>query len=279
MKKRRDGRRRWKAQEKRRRSASLKRRELWKLAAVILAAMGGAGIILAFCVFHGFVLINHPSKNRYPVRGVDVSHYQGEIDWKILSGQGIDFAYIKATEGSSHTDPEFTKNWLGAQSVDLKAGAYHFFSFDSQGADQLLHFIQTVPDSDQMLPPAVDFEFYGDKKANPPDKTAAVEQLKILLEGLEAYYEVRPVLYATEDSWEMYLQEGFEDYPLWIRNVIRKPQIDQEWFFWQFTNRARLKGYKGQEKFIDMNVFAGDREEWEAWAHKSGNERQENLDD
>lgn len=267
MKQKKGMRRGRKLQEMSEKPTSKKGKSLWKTAAVIAAAFSVVCAVSAFCVFQGFLLMNYPSKSRYPIRGVDVSHYQGEIDWKVLSGQGIDFAYIKATEGSSHTDPEFMKNWMGAQAVNLKAGAYHFFSFDSQANDQLLHFIQTVPDSDQMLPPAVDFEFYGDKKVNPPDKREAVEQLKILLEGLEAYYEVRPVLYATEDSWQMYLQEGFEDYPLWIRNVIRKPQIDPEWLFWQFTNRERLKGYEGQEKFIDMNVFAGDREEWEAWAN------------
>ena len=61
----------------------------------------------------------------------------------------------------------------------------------------------------------------------------------------------------------MYLEGGFEAYPLWIRNVVRRPKTDREWTFWQYANRGRLKGYSGQEKFIDLNVFAGSKEQWE----------------
>lgn len=233
-------------------------------AAVLLLLLAGTGVVWA--VFHGVILLNNPSKAHYPVRGVDVSHYQGTIDWQVLSGQGIQFAYIKATEGSSHTDGKFLENWEAAQNTDLQIGAYHFFSFDSPGESQLDHFIQVVEADFQMLPPVVDFEFYGDKKVNPPDAPSAREQLSTLLEGLEAHYGMRPVLYATEEAWEIYLKGWFDEYPLWIRNVTGKPDTgEQKWLFWQYTNRARLEGYEGEEQYIDMNVFAGSRETWKLW--------------
>lgn len=220
-----------------------------------------------YAVYHGIILLNNPSTSVYPVRGVDVSHYQGEIDWQILSGEGIQFAYIKATEGSSHTDRNFQENWVKARKTDLSIGAYHFFSFDSPGETQLAHFVQEVPAFDEMLPPVVDFEFYGDKKVNPPQVEPTAEQLDIMLKGLEEHYGVKPVIYATEDSWELYLKGRFDEYPLWIRNVMTKPKTgDQQWLMWQYTNREKLKGYEGEEKYIDMNVFAGDQEQWEEWS-------------
>lgn len=134
-----------------------------------------------YAVYCGLIQLNNPSQKRYPVRGVDVSHYQGTIDWPVLAAQDLDFAYIKATEGSSHTDEKFAENWEAAKDTGLRIGAYHFFSFDSPGESQLKHFTETVPAFRQMLPPVVDFEFYGDKKVNPPDRETVCAQLDVML--------------------------------------------------------------------------------------------------
>ena len=107
-------------------------------ALAVLAAIASG--ILVCLVWNGWILLNHPSRTRYPVRGVDVSHYQGTIDWPVLAAQDLDFAYIKATEGSSHTDEKFAENWEAAKDTGLRIGAYHFFSFDSPGESQLKHF-------------------------------------------------------------------------------------------------------------------------------------------
>lgn len=145
-------------------------------------------------------------------------------------------------------------------------GAYHFFSFDSSGDDQLAHFIECLSPGDGMLPPAVDVEFYGDKAANPPDPADVEQELVVLLEGLERQYGMVPVIYATEESWNLYIRGRFDQYPLWIRNVKTKPRTDgKQWLLWQYTNRQRLAGYEGEETFIDMNVYYGSREQWETW--------------
>lgn len=213
----------------------------WILIAVAVAIAAVIFLALYGCaVYYGLIQLNNPSKSRYPVRGVDVSHYQGAIDWPVLAAQDLDFAYIKATEGSSHTDERFAENWEAAKETGLKIG---------------------------VLPPVVDFEFYGDKKANPPERETVCAQLEVMLKGLEAYYGVKPVIYATEDTMRLYLTGRFEEYPLWIRNVVKKPDTGSwTWTFWQYTNRKRLDGYEGEEAFIDMNVFHGDRNEWEFWS-------------
>lgn len=230
---------------------------------LIIIAMG---LIYAYGVYHGYFLLNNPSARTYPVRGVDVAHYQGEIDWPVLAGEGIDFAYIKATEGSSHVDRKFADNWAGAEAAELKIGAYHFFSFDSPGTTQADNFIAQVPDESGILPPVVDVEYYADKKVNPPAPETVRTELQNMLDELEGHYGRTPVIYTTEDVWEAYLKGHFEDYPLWIRNVFTGPKIKEEWLIWQYSNRGRLKGYSGVEEFIDLNVFKGTREEWEQWS-------------
>ena len=110
-------------------------------------------------VCSGAVLLNNPSASEYPVRGVDVSAYQGSVDWQTLSAQGIDFAFIKATEGSSFVDSCFAYNCAEAQKQSLSVGAYHFFSYDSRGESQAKHYIDTVAPFDGMLPPVIDLEF------------------------------------------------------------------------------------------------------------------------
>lgn len=245
-------------------------RKWWKwlkVITVLLILLGLLGLGGVYAVYHGIILFNNPSHSRYPVRGVDVSHYQGEIDWPVLAGEGIDFAYIKATEGSSHVDVRFEENWREAQQTGLRVGAYHFFSFDSPAETQWKHFVEVVPAFSRMLPPVVDFEYYGDKRNHPPETEAAREQLRVMLEGLTEQYGVRPVIYATEEVYEAYLEGYFEEYPLWIRNVFGRPDTGgQKWTFWQYTNRERLRGYSGEEVYIDMNVFCGDEEEWEFWS-------------
>jgi lysozyme len=174
---------------------------------------------LATLIYSGIILPNNPSKQNYPIRGVDVSSYQGIINWDILSKQGIDFAYIKATEGSSFVDNRFSYNWEHANTTSLRIGAYHFFSFDSSGLTQAENFIKIVPALDSSLPPVVDFEFYGDKEKNLPDTTKAKENLRVLLEKLEVQYNKKPIIYVTGKSFNLYIKNDFKDYPIWIRNI------------------------------------------------------------
>lgn len=239
---------------------------IYTVCVVLILAIGG------YCYLYGAVkgwfLPNGLLASLYPIHGVDVSHYQGDIDWTVLGSQNITFAYIKATEGSGHTDQRFPENWEEADKNGIAAGAYHFFSFDSPGESQALHFIQTVGDRRGMLPPVVDFEFYGDKKRNPPPVDETVEQLQILLSELERHYAMTPVIYATESTYRLYLKGRFDHYPLWIRSVIHMPLPGRRWTFWQYANKGKLKGYSG-EPFIDLNVFNGNREQWNRFVQES----------
>jgi len=234
-------------------------------AAICLSALAA---VYFYLIWNGFFLLNHPSKSRYPVRGVDVSHYQGDINWETLASQDISFAFIKATEGSSSVDSNFAYNYEQAQTTNLRIGAYHFFSYDSEGRTQAENFIANVEKMEGMLPPVVDLEFYGDKEINLPVRENVHEQLDVLLKELEDYYGMKPMIYATEKSYSLYLSGAYKDYDIWIRNVISKPHISdgRKWTFWQYTNRGRLKGYEGEEPYIDINVFNGTEQEFERYA-------------
>ena len=225
----------------------------------ILGILLAAAMILALGALFGVGILrpNQLVANRYPVRGVDVSEYQGMIVWKQLSA-GLDFAFIKATEGSSHQDPTFSANFRGAAEAGLLIGAYHFFSFESPGETQAENFVRTVGDLNGRLPPVVDVELYGRFKQEPPFVEDVRARLDPLLAALEAPYDSKPILYATQASWSMYLKDAYAGYPLWIRDVYLVPRMP--FLFWQYSDRGRLEGYDGPEEFIDLNVFNGSKE-------------------
>ncbi len=147
-------------------------------------------------------------------------------------------------------------------------GAYHFFSYDSSGKTQADNFISVVPKTEDMLPPVVDIEFYGDKEKNLPNKETTQTELTALLLQLEEYYGLKPIIYAPEKSYELYIANSYEEYDIWIRNVLNKPSLsdDRDWTFWQYTNKEVLDGYNGKEKYIDMNVFSATEEEFDSYA-------------
>jgi lysozyme len=220
------------------------------LAAAMVLALGAL-------FWAGVLRPNQLVANRYPVRGVDVSEYQGNIDWKKLSA-GLDFAFVKATEGSAHRDPAFEANFRGAAEAGLVTGAYHFFSFESPGEAQAENFLGAVGSLSGRLPPVVDVELYGRFKQEPPPLEDVCARLDPLLAALEARYGAKPILYATGASWSMYLKDAYAGYPLWIREVYLVPRMP--FLFWQYSDRGRLEGYDGPEEFIDLNVFQGSKE-------------------
>lgn len=149
----------------------MNRKKKWIAAGAVLIVLLLAILVLFALARNGTILLNNPSRSQYPVRGVDVSRYQGHIDWNILASNDICFAFIKATEGSTHVDPCFQYNYEESRKTSLRIGVYHFFSYDSEGQTQADNYIAVVEKTDDMLPPVIDLEFYGDKEQNPPAGT------------------------------------------------------------------------------------------------------------
>ena len=189
--------------------------------------------------------------------GVDISEYQADVDMDTLAGQGVSFVYMKATEGSGYADSRFAENWANAEKSGMPAGAYHFFSFDSPGKMQAENYIKTVGSLDGKLIPAVDVEFYADKRKNPPDREEAASELKDFLDALEEEYHVRPMIYCPREIYEKYIAQYFDQYPRWIRSVYYPAQFEagSSWVIWQYCDTGELEGYAGGERFIDLDVL------------------------
>lgn len=240
------------------------KRTILGLTALLAISTLVGGILL----YKGIIHINTPSYSLYPVRGVDVSSYQGKIDWDVLAAQNLSFAFIKATEGSKMVDDYFSQNYAGAIRAGLRVGAYHFLSYDSSGITQAENFIATVPYTENSLPPVVDVEFYGEHAANYPAKEHVISILQDILPLLEQAYHLKPILYVTRTSYNLYIREFFPDYDLWVRDTYLHPSMTYagDWTFWQYSATGRLDGYVGEEDHIDLNVFNGSVEEFSNYA-------------
>ena len=190
-----------------------------------------------------------PDTNGYEVKGVDVSRHQGEIDWQKVSGEGITFAFIKATEGTDWKDEQFKNNWEGAKAQGIITGAYHFFLAGKGGKEQARNFVSTVLLANGDLPPVLDLEV--EKEMPAPDTVK--KNIREWVDYVERYYGAKPILYTSPYYFETYLKEDFSDYPLWTYDYDKKPD-NIDWNFWQHSKTGTVAGINGN---VDLNVFNG----------------------
>ncbi|QAY79637.1 lysozyme [Sphingosinicella sp. BN140058] len=218
----------------------------------MIGLAAGIGLLLALGLFL-YASSWHPSNRAFPIQGVDVSHHQGRIDWKRIKRQGVDFAYLKATEGADHRDTMFTANLKASAAAGIPRGAYHFFTLCRSGADQAANFIAAVPRNRRLLPPAVDLEFGGNCGAR-PDRVALLRELDIFLKRVEAHAGKQAILYITREFDAAYRVSEAIDRPLWLRRLARRPDYGaRPWALWQASNVRRLRGIGGR---VDWNVVA-----------------------
>ena len=219
----------------------------------VIAAVTGAH-------FSGLWIPNHPSRAEFPVQGIDVSRHQGPIQWSIVPTNDIQFVYIKATEGGDFRDERFAENWESSGKAGLRRGAYHFFTFKTPGAKQADNFIATVPKESPALPPAVDVEYSGNTH-DLPSVDQFQHELSAYISKVRDFYGREPVIYAAQNFQNHYLG-GFPQPRLWFRTVVASPRVFgvSDWTFWQFTEKARVRGIDG---FVDRNVFRGSQDEFE----------------
>lgn len=198
---------------------------------------------------------NYP--DGYEIHGVDISHYQGDIDWDdlrnaMIEGCPIRFIMIKATEGSSRVDEKFNDNFYMAREYGYIRGAYHFWSNKSTAREQAYFFLDKVRLEDGDLPPVLDVEH------KPKDQSVEDFQRDILtwLHVVEDKYHVKPIIYTYYKFKEKYLNAPvFDDYPYWIAHYyVDKVEYKGEWKFWQHTDVGRLPGIKG---YVDFNIYNG----------------------
>ena len=191
----------------------------------------------------------------YQVHGIDISHYQGEVDWKMLkqTRQGqfpINFVFMKATEGGDFSDDKFVANFDSARAHGFVRGAYHFYNPKTDAHKQADFFIQSVKLEPGDLPPVLDIEKKG------RDLKKLQQDLKVWLWKVESHYGVKPIIYASYKFKTRYLNDSvFNSYPYWIAHYyVDSVQYQGEWKFWQHTDVGTLPGI---EEKVDLNIFNG----------------------
>ena len=224
-------------------------------------------LLVAFVVYRVAVSLKDNTVSELPVQGVDVSSYQGEIDWKAIEKENISFAFIKATEGSSYKDRFFEKNIKNIEKTDIVAGAYHFMSFESSGKSQAVNFIESVDKKKIALPPVIDVELYGEYNVNPLKASEVRAILDDMVAALYEEYGRYPIIYTTRRAYLLYISGEYKDCDIWISDIVKKPALSdgRKWTFWQYSHTEKLPGYEGDEEYIDMNVFNGNRKEFEEY--------------
>jgi len=207
-------------------------------------------------LYFGWWRFNYPSKSLFPVRGIDVSHHQGNIDWSRVAGESVDFVFIKATEGGDFIDPNFNQNFNGALKENIAVGCYHFYRLCTDGNLQAKNFLNTIPDN-ATLPAVVDLEYGGNCELT-KSKQEFKTELLAFLDTLEKAEKRRPILYTTYSFYYDFLQTDFRHYPIWIRDLYSSPEMPEgrSFLFWQYANRGKINGI---ETYVDLNVFNGDR--------------------
>ena len=193
----------------------------------------------------------------YEIHGIDVSHYQGEIDWdqlknSMIQGSPLRFVMIKATEGSDRLDENFNNNFYNARENGFLRGAYHFWSNKSSAREQAYYFLKQVHLEDGDLPPVLDVEH------KPANKSVEEFQTDVLtwLHIVEDKYHVKPIIYTYYNFKDTYLGAPvFDDYPYWIAHYyVDKVKYKGAWKFWQHTDAGKLPGIKG---YVDFNIYNG----------------------
>ncbi len=195
-----------------------------------------------------------PDVSKYPVRGIDVSHYEGAIDWTALQTAGLSFVYIKATDGTDIVDEQFARNWQGAADAGLARGAYHFYDFCDGGGVQADLFIQTVPVDAHSLPPTIDLE-KSKECAKMPAKDPFRRSLAAFVAKIRAAYGRDPILYVNAGIYDAYFAGEGDDYKLWIADVRHAaPDFSAPWTLWQYGWHGHVPGIAGE---VDLDVFNG----------------------
>lgn len=214
----------------------------------------------------------YPVATDFEIQGIDVSKYQGDVDWTAVAGSGVKFAWIKATEGGDYIDEKFRQNWELSRAAGIRRGAYHFAYWCRPAQEQAAWFVANVPNDPGALPPVLDVEWNPQSRTCPRKipREEALADMKVILDAMERAYGKKPVIYTSVDFHRDVLQGEFEDYPMWVRSVKYYPAVkygERRWRFWQHTATGQVPGVRG---YVDRNCYGGSVEDWQNWLQAQG---------
>jgi lysozyme len=191
------------------------------------------------------------------IRGVDVSHWNEKLDYKKLKAAGIEFMFIKATDGDSTVDPAFRYHLNNARDAGILCGAYHFFR-QMPADNQITNFLKTIEHVTLDLPPVCDWE----DRAKNLERAYQQQEAKKWLNAVESKTKQKPIIYMDSDfPRDLALNSAFNAYPLWLASYVQEeakvkvPKPWANWTFLQYTDKAKIDG--GGIGYLDADYFFG----------------------
>lgn len=237
----------------------------WLLSIVILISA-----FLAYSIYEKIITKNAHYKDfgiAIPdgnfVHGIDVSKYQGNIDWNEVEkmeskGLKIEFAVCKVSESTNKVDRKWKRNLKKIRKTNIILGTYHFFRADKDAIWQAKNYLQNYTYKKGDIPPTLDFE-------TTEGQTKEIIQNKAIqfLEYIEIETQTVPIIYTNVDFYEDYFSdEKFEKYPVWIAHYYEeKPDFDKVWTFWQHSDQGKVNSITQK---VDFNVFNGNKRQLRA---------------
>lgn len=193
--------------------------------------------------------------------GIDVSEWQGNVDWQTVKQGGIAFAFARATYGATLVDPQFSANWRGMRTAGIVRGTYHFFVTADDPAQQADLFIKTVGSlAGSDLPPVLDVELESGTGSN------LISGVQTWLGLVEQGLGRQPMIYTGPSFWNEYMTGGFGSYPLWVSEYeVSAPKLLNgwsTWAFWQYSSTGTVMGIAGN---VDLDYFNGSLNDLEAF--------------
>jgi lysozyme len=187
------------------------------------------------------------------VQGIDVSHFQGVVDWQQVAKAGMSFAFAKATEGITYVDPQFATNWAGIKAAGLVRGAYHFFEANDDATAQAQHFLATVQLVPGDLPPVLDIE-----------TTAGVSDPQVW-SGVATWLQIveqatgrQPIIYTAPGFWNSQAPNlTLTRYPLWLADYAAQAVLPHGWTSWLFWQHSQSGSVAGVTGAVDLDLFSG----------------------
>ena len=227
-----------------------------------LLLLGAAALVVLLGGYLAYRYILPHSVNvdryRYPIAGIDVSIHNGVIDYEQVRDDDYQFVFIKASEGMTHKDDAFDRNYQGARQAGLKVGAYHFFRKNRTGREQAENFLAVVKGKELDLPLVIDLEDDWGNGATISRKMA-IERVMDMIEILsEEGYQV--MIYTNLDGYNKYYKDMLGDHDLWLCSFTSPDLLTSlPHCIQQFSHEGSVNGVKGK---VDLNVYRGTRSEW-----------------
>lgn len=193
--------------------------------------------------------------DKYIVKGIDISHHNPILNWQAVLDQNISFAYMKASEGTSLTDRNYSFNYELAKKTNIRVGSYHFYTFGLSGKEQAQHFLKTAKFGIGDLIPVIDVEHSPANVYSKDEEYVAlvIEELKVLENELYEHFGVHPIIYTNKDCYKLYVEKHFPDNILWMCDLHNEPSDKiKNWKIWQFSHKGELPGIDGN---IDLNYY------------------------